>query len=156
MAARKRMDRRAARARGTGSRKASRPGTAAPRLHGMASDIVGLLLVVLAVALAVALLLPSSAPVTRASGEMLVLLFGSGALLLPLSLLLFALTFFMGEEESLSGKVAFGLALVTLSVLSIASVTYPGAQDDSSLVLAHDVLRARGYVGAGSHGRSCR
>ncbi|MDI9589627.1 MAG: DNA translocase FtsK [Acidobacteriota bacterium] len=151
MAARERMDRgRAARARGTGGRKASRPGTAAPRLHGMASDIVGLLLVVLAVALAVALLLPSSAPVTRASGEMLVLLFGSGALLLPLSLLLFALTFFMGEEESLSGKVAFGLALVTLSVLSIASVTYPGAQDDSSLVLAHDVLRARGgYVGGG-------
>jgi S-DNA-T family DNA segregation ATPase FtsK/SpoIIIE len=120
------------------------------RLTGTANDIVGLLLVVLAVALMVALLLPSSAPVTRTCGEVLVLCFGSGALLFPAALLAFALTFFTDEQESVSGKVAFGLALAILAVLSIVSITCPGAEQNSAIVLDHEVLRERGgYAGGG-------
>ncbi len=120
------------------------------RLTGTANDIVGLLLVVLAVALMVALLLPSSAPVTRTCGEVMVLCFGSGALLFPAALLAFALTFFTDEQESVSGKVAFGLALVILAVLSIVSITCPGAVQNSAIVLDHEVLRERGgYAGGG-------
>ena len=131
-------------------RQAKKAPAAMPSLGGTANDIVGLLLVVLAIALAVALLLPSSAPVTRLCGETLVLLFGAGALLFPLALLIFALTFFVDDEEPFTAKIALGLALVTLSMLSIVSITYPGAETDSSLVLAHDVLRERGgYVGGG-------
>lgn len=122
-----------------------------PRLlSGPMKDIVGLVLVVLAVAMAVALLSHSSAPVTKTTADLLVLLFGGGALLVPVALLVFALTFFAGDGERLSGKLALGLALITLSVLSIVSITYPGAQADSSLVLDHGVLRLRGgYVGGG-------
>jgi S-DNA-T family DNA segregation ATPase FtsK/SpoIIIE len=120
------------------------------RLTGTANDIVGLFLVVLAVAMMVALLLPSTAPVTRVCGEILVMCFGSGALLFPAALLAFALTFFMGDRESVSGKVAFGLTLVILAVLSIVSITCPGAESASDIVLQHDVLRERGgYVGGG-------
>ena len=95
-------------------------------------------------------MLPSSAPVTRVTGEVLILLFGAGAMLFPAALLIFALTFFVGDDEPLSGRVAFGLALITLSVLSIVSITYPGAEVASALVLDHEVLRMRGgYVGGG-------
>ena len=123
---------------------------ALPRLQGTANDIVGLLLVVLAVAMAVALLLPSSAPVTRLTGEALVLMFGSGAMLFPAALLAFALTFFVGDEEPITGRIAFGLCLIICAALSIVSITCPGAPNDNGVVLAHEILRARGgYVGGG-------
>ncbi len=123
---------------------------AVPKLGGTANDIVGLLLVVLAIAMAVSLIMPSSAPVTKITGEALVLLFGAGALLFPVALLVFALTFFIDDEEPISGRVAFGLALITVSILAIVSITYPGVGPEGSEVLAHDVLRVRGgYVGGG-------
>ena len=123
---------------------------ALPRLQGTANDIVGLLLVVLAVAMAVALLLPSSAPVTRLTGEALVLMFGSGAMLFPAALLAFALTFFLGDEEPITGRIAFGLCLIICAALSIVSITCPGAPEDNGVVLVHEVLRERGgYVGGG-------
>ncbi|MBP3893294.1 MAG: DUF87 domain-containing protein [Atopobiaceae bacterium] len=121
-----------------------------PHLSGTANDIVGLMLVVLSVAMVVSLMLPSTAPVTHITGEALTLLFGTGALLFPAALFIFAMTFFTEEDERLSARVAFGLALITLSVLSIVSITCAGAETDSSIVLAHDVLRERGgYLGGG-------
>lgn len=131
--------------------RAKAPARAArPKLGGTANDIVGLLLVVLAIAMAVSLLMPSSAPVSKITGEALVLLFGAGALLFPAALLVFALTFFIDDEEPVSGRVAFGLALITVSILAIVSITYPGVGPEGSEVLAHDVLRVRGgYVGGG-------
>ena len=62
----------------TASSRSTRGGRASgakaglPKLQGTANDIVGLMLVVLAVAMAVSLLLPSSAPVTRMTGDVLV------------------------------------------------------------------------------------
>lgn len=129
------------------NRKAAQP---QPQLTGIASDIVGIALGVLALAMAVALLLPTTAPVTRAAGDGLTLLFGAGALLVPVSLLVFALTFFMRSSERISGRVALGLALITLSVLSIVSITCPGAETDAGVVLQQELLRSRGgYVGGG-------
>ena len=130
--------------------KAQRQAIAMPQLGSTGNDIAGLVLVVLAVAMMVALQMPSSAPVTYVTGEALELLFGAGAILFPIVLLVFALTFFIDNEEPLSGRLAFGLTLITVSVLSIVSITYPGAQQDSSLVLDHSILRMRGgYVGGG-------
>ena len=95
---------------------------ALPRLQGTANDIVGLLLVVLAVAMAV----------------------------FPAALLAFALTFFLGDEEPITGRIAFGLCLIISAALSIVSITCPGAPNDNGVVLAHEILRARGgYVGGG-------
>ena len=151
MAARKKTNTK----RNTRGASASRGRSAAaavarPRLSGPANDIVGLLLGVLAVAMAVALRMPSQAPVTHITGEALILLFGGGALLFPLALLLFALTFFVGDGEAISGRVACGLALITIAVLSLVSITTPGAPQDLNLVLEHQVLRERGgYVGGG-------
>ena len=130
-----------------GSGKAAKP---VLHLSGTANDIVGLAVAVVAVAMGVALLMPSSAPVTRLTGEALVMLFGAGALLIPAALLIFALTFFVDDDELLTRRVALGLALVTIAILSAASITMPGAEGDSSLVLAQETLRGRGgYLGGG-------
>ena len=139
----------ASRARRGGTR-GGQAGLGAIRLQGAANDILGLVLAVIAVAMVVALTLPSSAPVTRVTGELLVMLFGTGAILVPAALLVYALTFFIGRDKLFSGRVALGLVLVILAVLSIVSITFPGAQNDRSIVLVHEVLRARGgYVGGG-------
>ena len=138
--------------RGGRSAKRGSGKTATPVLHlsGTANDIVGLAVAVVAVAMGVALLMPSSAPVTRLTGEALVMLFGAGALLIPAALLIFALTFFVDDDEPLTRRVALGLALVTIAILSIASITMPGAEADSGLVLTQETLRGRGgYLGGG-------
>ena len=150
MATRKKTNSSSAKRKATRGTKAQRQAVAIPRLGSTANDIVGLLLVVLAVAMIVALQMPSPAPVTYVTGEALELLFGAGAMLFPITLLVFALTFFIDNDEPLSGRLALGLTLVTLAVLSIVSITYPGAADNSALVLDHEVLRVRGgYVGGG-------
>ena len=76
---------------------------------GAANDIVGVLIAVIAVGMIIALVSPSSAVVTHAVGRALVLGFGAGAILVPIALLAFALTFFVASESPLSARVAAGL-----------------------------------------------
>ncbi|WP_273396365.1 FtsK/SpoIIIE family DNA translocase [Thermophilibacter mediterraneus] len=112
------------------------------------SDILGVVLAVVAVAMLVSVVAPSSAVVTRAVHDFLALSFGAGALLVPVALFAFAMTFFLREGESVSGRVAVGLALVTLAVLSMLSINLPGAGADPALAL--EPARAElagGYVG---------
>lgn len=113
-----------------------------------ANDIIGVLLLALAAAMAVALLLTTPAPVTQKAGEFLSWLFGRGALLCPLSIALFALTFFADGHGPLSGHVALGLLLMLLAILSLMSLSFPGGEADPDLVLSKEVLFNRGgYVG---------
>ena len=151
MAARKKTtNKRNTRSNSASRGRAQAAAVARPRLSGAANDIVGLLIAVIAIAMAVALSMPSQAPVTHMVGEALILLFGGGAILFPLALLLFALTFFAGDDEAISSRVAFGLALITVAVLSIVSITTPDAPQDLNVVLDHQILRVRGgYVGGG-------
>ncbi len=112
------------------------------------NDIIGVVLAVLAVAMLVSLLLPSTALVTHGVSEVLTICFGIGAILCPVSLLLFAVTFFIEGEEPLGTRAALGLALISLAVLSLMSLFVPGAESDPNLVLDPLVLRdAGGYVG---------
>ena len=101
-----------------------------------ANDIIGVLLLALAAAMAVALLLTTPAPVTQKAGEFLSWLFGRGALLCPLSIALFALTFFADGHGPLSGHVALGLLLMLLAILSLMSLSFPGGEADPGLVLS--------------------
>ena len=87
------------------------------------SDILGVVLAVVAVAMLVSVVAPSSAVVTRAVHDFLALSFGAGALLVPVALFLFAMTFFMGKEGPVSGRVAVGLSLIVLSVMAMLSTT---------------------------------
>ena len=132
MATRKKTNSSSAKRKATRGTKAQRQAVAIPRLGSTANDIVGLLLVVLAVAMIVALQMPSPAPVTYVTGEALELLFGAGAMLFPITLLVFALTFFIDNDEPLSGRLALGLTLVTLAVLSIVSRFAAGSSRTAS------------------------
>ncbi len=114
--------------------------------HGsLQSDIVGVALVVLAVALLASLVAPSDAVITSAVSYGLTLLFGVGAVLAPISVFLFAMTFFVDGEEPFSSRVAAGLLLITFAILSLISLFMPGATSDPSLVI--DTTRAGGAGG---------
>lgn len=140
----------------TGSAKAkgtSRGGSTSSRAQetktsSTTSDIVGVVLAVIAVAMLVAILVPSTAVVTSAVHDVLSLAFGVGAPLIPIALFLFAMTFFLDDVRPLSGRVAGGLALIVLAVLSMISLNYDGAADVPELVFDETVATAAGgYVG---------
>lgn len=114
------------------------------------ADIVGVALAMLAVALLVSLIAPSTAVVTSAVSHGLTSLFGIGAILAPISLFLFSLTFFIEGEDPISVRIAVGLGLVTLAILSLIALFVPGAELDPSLVISSDMVGiAGGYVGGG-------
>ena len=131
-----------------GRQRAAAP--AAPKRSAAANDILGVVLIALSIAMVIAVVIPTSAPVTAAVGAFLNMLFGRGALLAPLALAIFALTFFADEEGPLSGRIAFGLILIVLSILSFISLTYPGAEQHPDIVISDVVVLERGgYVGGG-------
>lgn len=115
-----------------------------------ALDILGVALIVLALAMIIALLAPSTAPVSRAMGEGLTLAFGRGALLCPVAIIIFAATFFITDSEGLGGRIALGLALVIAAILGMLSLACLGADINPELVFEPLNLQAQGgYVGAG-------
>ncbi|MGL5173639.1 MAG: DNA translocase FtsK 4TM domain-containing protein, partial [Olsenella sp.] len=125
----------------------------APGRTGLSStqnDIVALFLAVVAIAMFVSLVVPSSAVVTSAVGHALTLCFGTGAILFPIAVFLFAMTFFMDENGPISGRVALGLSLIVLAVLAMLSLNIPGAGEVPDIVLSPVQLEgAGGYVGGG-------
>lgn len=114
------------------------------------NDIVGVIVAVLSVALFIALISPSSAIVTRAMSQALISCFGAGALLFPLALFVFALTFFIDGEGPISGRVAIGLLLIVLAVLALLSINLPEAELAPNAVITPGILEGGGgYAGGG-------
>ena len=123
---------------------------AAAPVSPVAHDLIGVGIIVVAIAMIVALVTPSSAIVTHAMAEGLRLGFGEGALLVPAALLLFALSMFLPLDAGFVGRVALGLALVVLAVLSMLSIFSVGADSAPEAVLdARAASSTGGYVGAG-------
>lgn len=114
-------------------------------------DLIGVGLVVVAIAMLVSVIAPSSALVTRAAHDALALSFGVAAVLVPIALLMFAITFFLDEDGPVSGRVAIGLALVVLAILGLFSLNMPGANSEHAAVVVQPdrILSAGGYVGGG-------
>ena len=111
-------------------------------------DILGVVLAAVAVAMFVSVVMPSGAVVTSAVGHALKVSFGAGAVLVPVALFLFSMTFFMGEDGPFSGHVAAGLALIVLAVLAMLSLNQPGIGEGPELAMSADVVEeAGGYVG---------
>lgn len=132
------------------SSNAQRKKPAAAAGSGIANDLIGVGIIVVAMAMIVSLVSPSSAIVTHAMAEGLRLGFGEGAMLVPFALILFAITMFLPTDSSLVARVAVGLALVVLSALSMLSILVPGSDAQPALVLEADVASSYGgYVGSG-------
>ena len=102
-----------------------------PQVGAVKNDLCGVVLAVIALTMFISLISTTEAPVTYAIGQVLTLGFGAGAMLVPLALFLFALTFFMVSEKPLSNRVALGLTLIVLAILSLLSISIEGADRKS-------------------------
>lgn len=112
-------------------------------------DITGVVIAVLAIASFIAVISPATAPVTAAVGGFYHLGFGLGAYVLPIVILLFAATLFLGEDSPLNVRSVAGGAVVFIAVVSILSLMVPGTSDSCDLMFTPQNLSASGgYIGA--------
>ncbi len=112
-------------------------------------DIAGVVIAVLAIASFIAVFSPATAPVTAAVAGFYHLGFGLGAYVLPIVILLFAATLFLGEDSPLNVRSVAGGAVVFIAVVSILSLMVPGTSDSCDLMFTPQNLSASGgYIGA--------
>ena len=112
-------------------------------------DIAGVVIAVLAIASFIAVISPATAPVTAAVAGFYHLGFGLGAYVLPIVILLFAATLFLGEDSPLNIRSVSGGAVVFVAIVSILSLMVPGTSDSCDLMFAPQNLSASGgYIGA--------
>ena len=112
-------------------------------------DIAGVVIAVLAIASFIAVISPASAPVTAAVAGFYHLGFGLGAYVLPIVILLFAATLFLGEDSPLNVRSVAGGAVVFVAAVSILSLMVPGTSDSCDLMFTPQNLSVSGgYIGA--------
>ena len=112
-------------------------------------DIAGVVIAVLAIASFIAVISPATAPVTAAVAGFYHLGFGLGAYVLPIVILLFAATLFLGEDSPLNIRSVAGGAVVFVAIVSILSLMVPGTTDSCDLMFTPQNLTASGgYIGA--------
>jgi len=112
-------------------------------------DIAGVVIAVLAIASFIAVISPATAPVTAAVAGFYHLGFGLGAYVLPIVILLFAATLFLGEDSPLNFRSVAGGAVVFIAVVSILSLMVQGTSDSCDLMFTPQNLSASGgYIGA--------
>ena len=117
---------------------------------GIANDLIGVAIIVVAIAMIVSLVASSDAVLTHAMAEGLRLGFGEGAMLVPAALIFFGITMFLPTDSSIVARVALGLAMIVLSALSMLSILSPAAANGASAVLVAEVaIASGGYVGSG-------
>lgn len=112
-------------------------------------DIAGVVIAVLAIASFIAVISPATAPVTAAVAGFYHLGFGLGAYVLPIVILLFAATLFLGEDSPLNIRSVAGGAVVFIAVVSILSLMVPGTSDSCDLMfMPQNLSTSGGYIGA--------
>lgn len=112
-------------------------------------DIAGVVIAVLAIASFIAVISPATAPVTAAVAGFYHLGFGLGAYVLPIVILLFAATLFLGEDSPLNIRSVAGGVVVFVAIVSILSLMVPGTSDSCDLMFTPQNLSASGgYIGA--------
>ncbi|MDY2778206.1 MAG: DNA translocase FtsK 4TM domain-containing protein [Collinsella sp.] len=121
-----------------------------PLLEADASrDIAGVLIAVVAVASLIAVVSPTSAPVTSAVAGFYHLGFGFGAYVLPLVMLAIAAMLFLRERAPITARGCLGAVLIFVSVLCLLSLMVPGTSVTTAAMFepAH-LSSSGGYVGA--------
>ena len=112
-------------------------------------DIAGVVIAVLAIASFIAVISPATAPVTAAVAGFYHLGFGLGAYVLPIVILLFAATLFLGEDSPLNVRSVAGGAVVFVAIVSILSLMVPGTSDSCDLMFTpQNLSTSGGYIGA--------
>lgn len=113
-------------------------------------DVAGVALGVVGVAMLVSVLAPTAGVLTKAVSDGLHALLGIGAVIVPVALVAWSLSFFVRVERLMPGRLACGLGVIALAVITALGVTTPNATADPALLLNPMVLHDRGgYVGNG-------
>lgn len=116
-------------------------------------DIAGVVFTVVAIVLFVAAVLPTDAVVTSFISQALHLTLGLGAYLLPLFLLACGITFLIRfEKERVPTRIAVGLALVFIALLTLLALTMPVGEQGGAPEHLFDPTQLSlrgGYIGAG-------
>ncbi len=108
-------------------------------------EVIGIVMCALAIALGLMVLTQSSALVPKLVSDALRHGFGVGAYVIPVVVLLWAVTFFVRAVRVDETRVGIGLGLLLLSGISIASVGAPAAMRwEPATLVTHG-----GYVGGG-------
>jgi S-DNA-T family DNA segregation ATPase FtsK/SpoIIIE len=130
-------------ARSSGTRRTPQPPSRDP---GVSHDIIGIGLVVLAIAVAIAVWFGQDAPVPGAINTFLRLLVGVGANAVPLILLVWAFSIVFDRREVSESAIGGGLGLVFVAGIAMFGASVPvGPHYWSSTVL----VDFGGYVGGG-------
>ena len=110
--------------------------------------IVGIALIVCAVAMVASLVVPSGAIVTRTMAWLLRLCFGRGAILFPATLVVFAVSFFFKDGGPVSKRSIVGMSLIVLAILGLLSVNMPLVESHPETAVNAPVVELYGgYVG---------
>ncbi|QWT16988.1 DNA translocase FtsK 4TM domain-containing protein [Collinsella sp. zg1085] len=138
------------RARQTPSAKAPAAAPVEPLLdRGAYRDIAGVILGVLALACFLAVIAPSTAPITRAISEFFHLGFGLGAYVVPLVLLAGAALLFIPDSSLVGGRTALGGLLIFVAICTVLSLMVPGTDAITSpMFSAQNLSSSGGYLGA--------
>ena len=118
----------------------------------MRRDILGVVLVVLAVALFVGAVVPTTGVITQFIHSALHLSLGVGAYLLPVALCVMGVCFLVRfSEYRIPTRVVIGVALILLAILVICALCTPGTGegDLSHLFDEAELTKRGGYLGAG-------
>lgn len=107
-------------------------------------DIVGVVLSASAVALMIAVTSSTGGVAATAAASALKSVFGIGAYLIPLGMLLWGVSFFV-RAEIREGRTGIGLGIIVVSVISLVALSTP----DGDFVASHLVASHGGYVGGG-------
>lgn len=112
-------------------------------------DIAGIAIAVVAVVSFIAVVSPTSAPVSNAIAGFYHLGFGLGAYVLPFGLLMFSAGLFLRDRAPLNARTLLGGSLILLGVLAILSLLVPGTEFGTAAMFETDALSSSGgYVGA--------
>ena len=112
-------------------------------------DITGIVLAVVAVVSFIAVVSPSSAPVSHAIASFYHLGFGLGAYVLPFVLLMFAGGLFLREKTPLNVRTLAGGGLMFVCVLSMLSLMVPGTDyATAGMFETAALITSGGYLGA--------
>ena len=111
-------------------------------------DIAGLVMAVFAVASLIAVVAPSTAPVTSAIASFYHLGFGLGGFVLPIALLFVAALVFARHESALTLRTTVGVLIIFLSVIALlALLLVPGELSLAMTVAEGEIATSGGYVG---------
>jgi DNA segregation ATPase FtsK/SpoIIIE, S-DNA-T family len=131
----------------TTTAKRSKTGHPAAPESGVSRDVLGIGLVVLAIAVAVAVFTTGDAPVPAAIAGFLGAIVGLGRYVVPIVLLIWAVSIIFDRREVSEAAIGVGLGLVFLSVITMFAAAVPSA---SAQYWSAAVLAAHGgFLGGG-------